>query len=81
MAIDMSWKLAIVVLVPIIGGYELDKHLKTSPAFIIAGFLLAMAGMALVMWQTLQTANSLPVPKLTTDQKRAIKKSYEEDDE
>lgn len=57
MALDMSWRLAIAVLVPIIGGYELDQRLKLTPLLTITGFLLAMGGMALVMWQTLQAAN------------------------
>ena len=63
MALDMSWRLAIVVLVPIIGGFKLDEKLGTTPALIIIGFLLAMGGMALVMWQTLQAANQVPLPK------------------
>jgi F0F1-type ATP synthase assembly protein I len=62
MALDMSWRLAIAVLVPIIGGFELDKRFKTSPALTIAGFVIAMAGMAFVMWQTLQTADQLTKP-------------------
>lgn len=61
MALDMSWRLAIVVLVPIIGGAELDKILHTEPLLLIIGFVLALAGMALVMWQTLQTANQATV--------------------
>lgn len=81
MVLDMTWRLAIVVMIPVIGGFALDRHLKTSPAFSIAGFFIAMAGTAVVLWQTMQTANSLPVPKLTAAQKRAVKKSYEEDDE
>lgn len=51
---NMSWQLAVVVLVPIIGGFELDKILKTVPALTIVGFLLAMAGMAFVVWRQLQ---------------------------
>jgi hypothetical protein len=50
----MSWQLAIVVLVPIIGGFELDKSLDTLPALTIAGFFVAMVGMALVVWRQLQ---------------------------
>ena len=69
------------MLVPIIGGFELDKRLKTSPWLTIVGFILAMAGMALVMWRSLQIANSQPVPKLTAAEKRALKKQDEEDDE
>ena len=63
MALDMSWRLAAVVLVPIIGGFKLDEHFKTTPLLTIVGFILAMAGMALVMWQTLQAANRVTVTK------------------
>ena len=66
MALDMSWRLAIAVLVPIIGGFKLDETLKTTPVLTIVGFLLAMGGMALVMWQTLQTANKIEFPKKVT---------------
>jgi F0F1-type ATP synthase assembly protein I len=62
-ALDMSWRLAIVVLLPIIGGFELDQHLHMSPFLTIVGFLLAMGGMALVLWQTLQQVNQLTTPK------------------
>jgi len=81
MALDMSWRLAIAILVPIIGGVELDKLWHTSPSLTIIGFIIAMVGMGLVLWQTLQVANQQPVPKLTAAQKRAIKKSYQEDDD
>lgn len=53
-ATNMSWQLAIVVLVPIIGGFELDKKLDILPVLTIAGFMLAMIGMALVVWHQLQ---------------------------
>jgi F0F1-type ATP synthase assembly protein I len=63
MALDMSWRLAIAVLVPIIGGFKLDEALDTTPLLTIVGFLLAMGGMALIMWQTLQAANRMPIDK------------------
>lgn len=53
-ALSMSWQLAIVVLVPIIGGFELDKALNMSPVFFILGFIIAMAGMAAVVWHQVQ---------------------------
>ncbi|HSX45647.1 MAG TPA: AtpZ/AtpI family protein [Candidatus Saccharimonadia bacterium] len=81
MALDMSWRLALVVLAPILVGVELDKVLKTSPTFVIAGFILAMAGTGIVLWQALQAASRQPVPKLTAAQKRAIKKQNDEDDD
>ena len=81
MALDMSWRLALAVLVPIIGGVELDKALKTTPALTIVGFILAIIGMGLVLWSTLQTVSRLPVPKLTAAQRRELKKQNEEDDD
>lgn len=64
MALDMTWRLAIVVLGPIIGGFYADKALKTSPVFFILGLVLAMAGMGLVMRRTLQAANRVPAPNV-----------------
>ncbi len=57
-SLDMSWRLAIVVLVPILGGFELDKLLDSLPAFTIIGFFAAMAGMAYVVGRTLKEYNS-----------------------
>lgn len=62
-ALDMSWQLAVVVLVPIIGGFELDKWLGTLPALTIAGFLIAMAGMAGVIWRQLRIFQLPPAKK------------------
>lgn len=81
MALNMSWQLAVVIFVPIIGGVHLDKALDTSYIFTLAGVALGLVGSGLVMWRTLQAANRLPVPKLSAAQKRAIKKQYEAEDE
>lgn len=62
MALDMSWRLAIVVLVPIIGGFELDQRFKLTPLLTITGFAVAMIGMALVLWQMMQTVNQVSAP-------------------
>ncbi len=61
-AANMSWQLAIVVLVPIVGGFELDKALGSLPALTILGFILAMAGLALVIWRQLKIFMP-PAPK------------------
>lgn len=53
-ALNMSWQLAVVVLVPVIGGFELDQRLDTLPALTIAGFFIAMAGMGLVVWRQMR---------------------------
>lgn len=78
-ALDMSWKLAIVVLVPVLAGVQLDKMFGTSFITFI-GLALAFAGSGVVMWRAMQAANRIPVPKLTEEQKRAVRKSYEDED-
>ena len=80
MALNMGWQLAVVVLIPVAGGAQLDKALNTNHIFLFIGLALALIGTVLVMWRTMQVANRLPVPKLTDAQKRAIKKSYDEED-
>jgi undecaprenyl pyrophosphate phosphatase UppP len=81
MALQMTWQLAVAVLVPVIGGVELDKALNTNLVFTLIGLAVALLCSGLVMWHAMQVANRLPVPKLTAAQKRAIQKSYEEDDD
>lgn len=60
--LNMSWKLAIVVMVPIVGGFKLDEKLGWAPALTIAGFVLAMAGTAFVLWQVSQQVSQISVP-------------------
>jgi hypothetical protein len=80
-AVNMSWQLAVVVLVPIIGGVELDKGVGNSTVFLYIGLTIALIGSIIVMWRAMQAANQLPVPKLTAAQKRAVRKSYEAEDD
>lgn len=79
-ALNMTWQLAVAVLVPVIGGAELDKAMRTS-VYVFVGLGIAVIGSIAVMWRTMRAANRLPVPKVTAAQKQAIKKSYEEEDE
>ncbi len=81
MALTMTWQLAIVVLVPIIAGVELGKKAGHESAGTLIGLAVAVLGSIVVMWRTLQTANGLPVPKLTDAQRRAVRKQYEREDE
>ena len=81
LALNMSWQLALVVLVPVVIGVQLDKHAAgDSYAYTFVGLGIALLGSGFVMWRMLQRANKLPVQKLTDAQKREIQKSYEEDD-
>ncbi|MFI5270900.1 MAG: AtpZ/AtpI family protein [Candidatus Saccharimonadales bacterium] len=63
--LNMSWQLALVVLIPIIGGFELDKKLNMTPLLTIVGFFIAMIGMGVVVWKQFQ----LVTPKVTPSNK------------
>lgn len=80
-ALNMSWQLAVVVLVPIIGGVELGKKFGNPSAWTFGGLVVAFIASGAVMWRAMQAANKLPVPKLTDAERRAVQKSYEEEDE
>ncbi len=54
LALDMTWRLAFVVLIPIVGGYELDKKLNSAPGFLILGLVISTAGVILVLKRTLK---------------------------
>lgn len=76
-AANMSWQLAIVVLVPILLGFRVDKHFDTLPLWTAIGFLLAMAGMGVVVWRQLQ----LYSPKITQADIENAKKLRDKEDE
>ena len=80
MALTMSWQLAAVVLIPLFAGAKLDKMVGSGDMYTFVGLGVALVGSIAVMWHAMQTANRIPVPKLTATQKRAIRKAYEEED-
>ena len=61
-AASMSWQLAVVVLLPVIGGFKLDQHLHSAPLWTAVGFVLAITGMVMVLKRMLSEL----APKTTT---------------
>ena len=57
LALNMSWQLAIVVVVPILVGYELDQHWHTSPWLTVVGVLIAALGFVWVMIKVVRIAS------------------------
>jgi F0F1-type ATP synthase assembly protein I len=55
--LGMSWQLALVVLVPIFGGYKLDTHFNTSPYLTLTGLVVAMFGMVFIIRRSIQELN------------------------
>lgn len=60
-AIGMGWQLAIVVLLPIVGGYKLDQKLGLTPWLTLLGLVLALVGSILVIRRALELMNNFDV--------------------
>jgi F0F1-type ATP synthase assembly protein I len=56
--LGMGWRLALTVLIPLVAGIQLDKHFNTSPSYTLAGFMLAVAGGAAVVWNSVKEVNA-----------------------
>lgn len=46
---NMSWQLAVVFLLPVVGGYYLDQHFNSSPLWTVVGFVIAVPASVLVV--------------------------------
>ena len=61
-AIGMSWQLAIIVLLPILGGYKLDQVGNSSPLWTLTGLALALAGSIFVIRKAMASVNYFSAP-------------------
>lgn len=57
--IGLSWRLAFTVLVPLIGGIQLDKRYDTEPLFTLLGLALAFVFGSAAVWITVKKVNKL----------------------
>jgi len=58
-ALGMAWQLAVVVILPIVGGYKLDEKYGLLPWLTILGLVLAMVASVLVIRRALSEMNKL----------------------
>lgn len=58
-ALSMGWQLAVVVVIPIVGGYYLDQRLNVAAAWEIVGFVVALLGFIVVVRQQLNDFNQM----------------------
>lgn len=59
LTLSLSWQLAVIVLVPLVGGYKLDARFHTMPWLTLLGLMVALAGMILVVKRVLRRLNEL----------------------
>lgn len=72
--LNMSWRLALTVLIPLVVGIKLDQYFDTSPSFTLTGFFLAIGGGCAAVWNTIKDVNRLQAAE---DKKRRGKKHAE----
>lgn len=75
--LGMGWQLALTVLIPLVAGIQLDKHFNSSPSYTLAGFMLAVAGGAAVVWRSVKevTAEQAEMEIEEADAKAKVMKS------
>ncbi len=55
--LDMSWRLAIVFLVPFFLGFFIDNHFKTSPLWTLVGLVIGIILSVVVVLQSFKKIN------------------------
>ena len=58
-AINMSWQLAVMVVVRVVAGIKLDQRFDSSASLTLSGFFLAAFAGCMVVWKTVQNVNSV----------------------
>ncbi len=57
--LNLSWRLALTVLIPIFIGLKIDDKFNTKPSFVLLGFMVAVAGSCYTIWTTVNEVNQL----------------------
>ncbi len=53
-AFGLSWQLALIVLIPVLGGHFIDDASHKTPLFTVIGLVIAVIGVVMVLKQTLK---------------------------
>lgn len=73
--ISMGWRLAIMVLVPIFIGVQLDRRLDTKPSFTLAAFFIALIGSAYLIYKNYSDMQREQLLEETKKSKRKVKRN------
>lgn len=55
--VDISWRLAVAIILPIVGGYWLDDKTDSGNLFTLIGLLFGTILAGLVIYRTYKTLN------------------------
>lgn len=51
---NMGWRLALTVIIPIVGGVKADDYFNTSPSFTLLGLMIAAVAGCAAVWATVK---------------------------
>ncbi len=68
--LNMSWRLAFTVLIPLIVGIQLDKKFGSAPSYTLTGFMIAIAFGCMTVWQTVKRVNQMQIDESKEKKKR-----------
>lgn len=71
---SMGWRLAIMVLLPIFIGVQLDKKLNSAPSITLAAFFIAIFGASMLIYKTYNEITTLQNIEDARAAKRAKKR-------
>lgn len=74
--LNMGWRLAITVVIPIVGGVKIDEHFHTSPSYTLVGLMLAAVAGSAAVWTTIKQVN-----KEQADEEKLAKKTKRKENE
>ena len=74
--LNLSWRLALTVLVPVLGGVAIDNKFNTSPSFVLAGLMIAAVFAAMAIWSTVQEVNQQQLNESKKGNRRKRAKSH-----
>ena len=57
----MSWQLAVIVIVPIVGGYKLDTIFQLSPVLTLLGLMVGLIGSIVVIRRAMDSFGNFAI--------------------
>ncbi len=80
-SIGLGWQLALMVLVPIFIGVQVDRYFDTSPSFTLTALFLAVAGSIVIITRAFKDINQQQAKLKPFKNKRAKKPAPEDVDD
>lgn len=68
---NMGWRLAITVVIPIVIGVKADERFDSSPSYTLTGMIIAATAGCMAVWGTIKEVNREQIEYEKETKKRA----------